>query len=103
MSELILKKSYFELWIFLIDIPVFPGTSGAPVFAFGYGLEFLPSGGMSAGRKCLFLGILYAVLRYYNKEPGAVMEHIPTDSRSLTASDLISNGSSDQIYQTKRF
>jgi hypothetical protein len=45
---------------------------------------------MSEGGKCLFLGILYAVLRYHNKEPGAAMGHIPTDNRPLTAYDLIS-------------
>lgn len=48
-------------------------------------------GGTSVGGKCLFLGILYAVLKYHNKKPGASIEYISTEDRYLTPSDLISN------------
>jgi len=76
---------------FLVDLPVFPGTSGAPVFAYSYGLDFLPTGGVAHGGKCLFLGILYAVLKYRTDKPGTVIEYIPTYNKPMVTYKLVSN------------
>ncbi|MGB8035028.1 MAG: hypothetical protein WCF03_14535, partial [Nitrososphaeraceae archaeon] len=85
------KLNYQGRQEFLIDLPVYPGTSGAPVFVYTYGLEYLSSGGISHGGRCLLLGILYAVVKYRSNRPGAVTQCIPTHGRATITSKLISN------------
>jgi hypothetical protein len=76
---------------FLVDIPIFPGISGSPVIAYSYGNEFYESGGWGVGGKCLFIGIVYARLKYRKGEAGADMYLIPTDDRKADLYELMSD------------
>ncbi len=48
---------------FLVDAAVFPGSSGSPVYIANEGMNFF-DGGLYAGSRIRFLGILYALYQY---------------------------------------
>ncbi|MGI0032608.1 MAG: hypothetical protein ACRD97_04970 [Nitrososphaeraceae archaeon] len=83
--------NYLNKEQFLVDIPIFRGISGSPVFAYSYGHEFYESGGWGVGGKCLFIGILYAGLKYKEGEAGADLSLIPTDKSKSGVNELGSN------------
>jgi hypothetical protein len=85
------KLNYLNKEQFLVDIPIFPGISGSPIFAYSYGQEFYESGGWGVGNKCLLIGILYAKLKYKESEPGADLSVIPTNKSIPEIYELISN------------
>jgi hypothetical protein len=76
---------------FLIDIPIYPGISGSPVFLMNYGYEWSDTGGYSIGNRCYFLGIIYAMAKYSKKHSGLTNEMIPTDNSFEDFFSLISN------------
>jgi hypothetical protein len=85
------KLNYYNEREFLIDIPIYPGTSGAPVFAYSYGMFPEPGGATSIGSKLKLLGILFKWAKY-NTSGGVITQYIPTDDRRAVDSRLfISN------------
>jgi len=83
--------NYLNKEQFVVDMPIYPGISGSPVFAMSYGQEDYESGGWGIGGKCLLIGILYAGLRYKEKKPGADLSVIPTDDSRSDPYELMSN------------
>lgn len=76
---------------FLIDISIYPGVSGSPVFIRDFGSEWYEKGSSSVGERTYFIGIVYAMAKYSNK-PGLVKEFIATESTSkMEISNLVSN------------
>jgi len=71
---------------FVLDVPIFPGISGSPVYAMSYGNEYYESGGWAVGSKCLLICVLFAGLKYRVNTPGADLSVIPTDNRSSSES-----------------
>lgn len=84
------RQNYKNKEQFVLDVPIFPGISGSPVYAMSYGNEFYESGGWAVGSKCLLIGILFGGLKYRVGIPGADLSVIPTDNRSSDINDLIS-------------
>lgn len=76
---------------FVVDVPIFPGMSGSPVFAYSYGQESYESGGLGVGSKCLLIGILSAKLKYKVGKPGADLSLIPTSDNKSDMYELLSN------------
>jgi len=60
---------------FLIDVAVFPGSSGSPVFILNEG-SYPIQGGIAIGSRLLLLGIAYAY--YYREGNRAIINEIPT-------------------------
>jgi hypothetical protein len=60
---------------FLIDAAVFPGSSGSPVFILNQGSWAAREGGLMAGTRLLFLGVLAAV---HTRSVTADLAPIPT-------------------------
>lgn len=85
------KLNYLNKEQFLVDLPIYNGISGSPIFAYSYGHEFYESGGYAVGGKCLLIGILYAGLKYKKNEPGADLSQIPTEKSESAVKDLGSN------------
>jgi hypothetical protein len=69
-------KGQEALWV---DITIYPGMSGSPVFILGYGLEFYKGGGESQGAKTYFLGILSKMVKYSKHKSGIEVTFIPED------------------------
>lgn len=67
---------------FWIDVTIYRGMSGSPVFIAGYGPEFYKTGGRSAGSKTYFLGILSAMAKYNKDKSGIEIGYIPTTDDS---------------------
>lgn len=76
------KLNYNNEEAFWIDVTIYPGMSGSPVFIAGYGLEFYKTGGYSTGAKTYFLGILSAMAKYKQDRSGIEMSYIPTTDES---------------------
>lgn len=85
------KLNYKGKEQFLIDIPIYPGISGSPVFIMNYGYEWFDTGGYSVGNRCYFIGILYGRVKYLKDRSGLTMEMIPTDDSFTDFQSLISN------------
>ncbi len=88
---------------FLIDASVFPGSSGSPVFIYNPGSHPDKKGGLVAGTRILFVGILTRML--YQEEEGRVeFKEIPSNSvpyiKSKRSIDLGLVFKSDTILET---
>jgi hypothetical protein len=81
------KLNYYNEREFLIDILIYPGTSGAPVFAYSYGTFPEPEGATSIGSRLKLLGILFKWAKY-NTSGGVVTLYIPTHDRPVVESCL---------------
>ena len=93
---------------FLVDIAVYPGSSGSPVFVYRDGLNVVNTAGKQlAGKKNYFFlaGILYAV-HLYNAQGEIVVEPLPTDSGTKINSKVPTNLGivlkSDLIYDFRK-
>ncbi|PHR62655.1 MAG: hypothetical protein COA47_02800 [Robiginitomaculum sp.] len=74
---------------FLIDIAVYPGSSGSPVFILNEGAFATPNG-LSVGTRFLLVGILYS--GYIQTVEGEIVtEPIPTDIKSVAKMKLMAN------------
>lgn len=72
-----LNVDYEGLPQFLIDASVFPGSSGSPVFIYNRGSYSPRDGGLVAGNRLIFLGIISSV--FIRKETGQIeFVEIPT-------------------------
>lgn len=72
------KLNYNNEEAFWIDVTIYRGMSGSPVFIAGYGLQFYKTGGQSHGAKTYFLGILSAMANYNKDKSGIETGFIPT-------------------------
>jgi hypothetical protein len=74
---------------FLIDLSVFPGSSGSPVFIFNEG-SFSTPRGLAFGSRLFLVGITYAVYQY-SASGEIIIEDIPTMNKPITRSLIPNN------------
>jgi hypothetical protein len=98
------KLNYKGNEAFWVDITIYPGMSGSPVFVLGYGAEFYKHGGESHGAKTYFLGILSKMAKYRKERSGIEISFIPTDSLDNGILSVISSlGYVIKAYKLKDF
>jgi hypothetical protein len=85
------ELNYMGKEAFWIDITIYPGMSGSPVFILGYGLEFYKTGGTSHGAKTYFLGVLSKMGKYIKHKPGIEISYISTNNLDNNVLSVISS------------
>lgn len=85
------KLNYHNKEEFVVDMPIYPGISGSPVYAYSFGMEYYEGGGWGQGSKCLLIGILYGGLKYKIGRQGADLYLIPTTEDTAHVHEYLSN------------
>ena len=96
------KLNYKDNEAFWIDVTIYPGMSGSPVFVAVYGLKFYKTGGQSHGAKTYFLGVLSAMARYSKYKPGIEVGFIPSSEDSPGRDILIVISSLGYVIKATR-
>jgi hypothetical protein len=84
----------------LWDEAIYPGTSGAPVFAYSYGMFPEPGGATSIGSRLKLLGILFKWAKY-NTTGGVITQFIPTHDRPVVESRIFMSNLGRVIKSTR--
>ena len=83
------KVNYNGKHEFLVDIAVFPGSSGSPIFLFNQGSYSTPRG-ITMGSRLKLLGINYAVYTH-GVEGEIIMKKTPTTVKRIAESNIPNN------------
>lgn len=79
-----------ETGIGLVDMACFPGSSGSPIFIYNESSYSNKNGGISMGRRIIFLGTLYAG-PLYDAQGKLIVTTIPTKQIVTSATPVMTN------------